>query len=266
MDNRAIGIFDSGAGGLTALRCIREIMPNEDIVYFGDTINVPYGEKSREDVIKCGHHNIEFLKSKNVKVILAACGTVSSQLGYIKSDIPVLGIIKPVCKKAVSVTKNGKIAVLATSATINSGIFKRTCSEISPKLEIHQQPCPKLATLIENGHISPNDSELSDALSEYLQKINSLDIDTLILGCTHYPIAENAIKNLLANKSLTLLDAGKEAAEALKKFIYENNIQSENAYKSENIKYFISGEKEAFAKVARTFLGYDIKSLISTEK
>ncbi len=266
MDNRAIGIFDSGAGGLTALRCIREIMPNEDIVYFGDTINVPYGEKSREDVIKCGHHNIEFLRSKNVKMILAACGTVSSQLSYIKSDIPVLGIIKPICKKAVSVTKNGKIAVLATSATIKSGIYKKTCAEISPGMEVYEQACPKLATLIENGHISPSDSELSDALCEYLKKINTLDIDTLILGCTHYPIGEKAIKNLLIHKDITLLDAGKEAAESLKKFIYENNIQSENAHKSENIKYFISGEKEAFAKVARTFLGYDIENLISPEK
>ena len=205
MDNRAIGIFDSGAGGLTALKCLREMMPSEDIRYFGDTINVPYGEKSREDVIKCGNHNVEFLKSKNVKVILAACGTVSSQLSYIKSDIPVLGIIKPVCKKAVSVTKKGKIGVLATTATIKSGIYKKTCANISPDIEVYEQPCPKLATLIENGHIYTDDVELSRALSEYLEKINSLDIDTLILGCTYYPIATKAIKNLLINKDMMLL-------------------------------------------------------------
>ncbi|MBR2579126.1 MAG: glutamate racemase [Clostridia bacterium] len=266
MDNRAIGIFDSGAGGLTALRCVREIMPNEDIVYFGDTVNVPYGEKSREDVIKCGRHNIEFLKSKNVKVILAACGTVSSQLSYIKSDIPVLGIIEPVCKKAAMSTKNGKIGVLATSATIKSGIYKKTCTKISPKLEIYEQPCPRLATLIETGHISPNDDELLDALSEYLEKINSLDVDTLILGCTHYPIVENAIRNLLVNKNINILDAGREAAIELKRFVFEINLRSENKSKSENIKYFISGKKEVFSKVAHTFLGYSIEDLILPEK
>ncbi|MDO4200110.1 MAG: glutamate racemase [Clostridia bacterium] len=266
MDNRAIGIFDSGAGGLTALRCVREIMPNEDIVYFGDTVNVPYGEKSREDVIKCGRHNIEFLKSKNVKVILAACGTVSSQLGYIKSDIPVLGIIEPVCKKAAMNTKNGKIGVLATSATIKSGIYKKTCTKISPELEIYEQPCPRLATLIENGHISTDDVELLRALSEYLEKINSLDVDTLILGCTHYPIVENAIRNLLVNKNIIILDAGREAAIVLKRFVFESNLRSENTSKSENIKYFISGKKAVFSKVAHTFLGYSIEDLILPEK
>lgn len=266
MDNRAIGIFDSGAGGLTALRCVRKIMPSEDIVYFGDTINVPYGEKSREDVIKCGHHNIEFLKSKNVKVVLAACGTVSSQLQYIKSDIPVLGIIEPVCRGAVEITKNGKIGVLATSATVKSGIYTKTCKAISDKIEVHEQPCPKLATLIENGHIYVDDSELSDALSEYLEKINSLDIDTLILGCTHYPIVENAIRSLLVNKDINLLDAGKEAAIALKRFVFENSIQSENTSKSENVKYFISGETAIFSEVASRFLGYNIESLVCHEK
>ena len=266
MDNRAIGIFDSGAGGLTALRCVREIMPNEDIVYFGDTINVPYGEKSREDVIKCAYHNTGFLKSKNVKVILAACGTVSSQLRQIEADIPVLGIIEPVCKKAAVTTKNGKIAVLATSATIKSGIYKKTCNKISPEIEIYEQSCPKLATLIENGHISPDDKELSEVLVGYLEKIISSDIDTLILGCTHYPIVEKAIKNMLVNKEIRLLDAGREAAKTLKEFVFKNNIQSENSQKSENIRYFISGEKESFAKVARTFLGYDIENLISSEK
>lgn len=266
MDSRAIGIFDSGAGGLTALRCIREIMPSEDIVYFGDTINVPYGEKSREDVIKCAYHNIEFLKSKNVKVILAACGTVSSQLRYIKSDFPVLGIIEPVCKKAAAVTKNGKIAVLATSATVASGIYKKTCRSISPKFEIYEQPCPKLATLIETGHISPNDDELLDALSEYLEKINSLDVDTLILGCTHYPIVENAIKSLLVNKNINILDAGKEAAVSLKKFIFENNIESGATEKSEDVKYFISGERKNFVRVASRFLGYDIEKSVLPER
>lgn len=266
MDNRAIGVFDSGAGGLTALRCICKIMPGEEIVYFGDTINVPYGEKSTDDVIKCGHHNIEFLKSKGVKVILAACGTVSSQLKNIKSDIPVLGIIKPVCQKAVFGTKNGKIAVLATSATIKSGILKKTCNDISPEIEVYEQACPKLATLIENGHISPDDKELLSILAEYLQRINFLDIDTLILGCTHYPIVEKAIKNLLINKNITLLDAGREAAKALKNFVFENGIQCENNKKPGAVKYFISGQKESFAKVAHTFLGYDIKNLISSEK
>ncbi len=266
MDNRAIGIFDSGAGGLTALRYIREIMPSEDIVYFGDTINVPYGEKSRDDVVRCAYNNIEFLKSKNVKVILAACGTVSSQLKYIKSEIPVLGIIDPVCKKSAMTTKNRKIAVLATSATIKSGIYKKTCSSILPELEIYEQSCPKLATLIESGHISSNDRELTNVLSEYLQKINCLDVDTIIMGCTHYPIVENAIKDLLVNKNITLLDAGKEAAAALKKFIFENNIQCNNTKKSENVKYFISGKTAMFAEVASGFLGYNIDDLIFTEK
>lgn len=262
MDKRAIGIFDSGAGGLTALKVVREILPDEDVVYFGDTKNVPYGEKSREDVIKLAHLNIEFLKSKDVKVILAACGTVSSQLERIKCDIPVFGIVESACKKAVSATKNGKISVLATTTTINSGIYRKTCMKQSEEVEVSEYACPKLATLIENGHTSVDDKELVEALSEYLGGVNASEADTLVLGCTHYAIVESAIRRILRNKDISLVDTGREAVYALKDFICRNDMQSGNNGKSAGVRYFISGDRGKFAKIASDFLMLDIEGEI----
>ena len=254
MDKRAIGIFDSGIGGLTALKAVNEIMPSEDVVYFGDTKNVPYGEKSREEVIRCANYNIDFLSSKNVKVVLAACGTVSSQLKYIKSDIPVFGIIDATCRKAVKTSKSGNIGVLATSRTVKSGVYKSTCLSVSQEVSVSEYACPKLATLIENGHTDCNDEELTDVLNEYLKEIKLSDIDVLILGCTHYAVVEEAIKSVLGNKNIVLINAGEEAAKHLEKFINERGLRTDSGKRSGTREYYISGDRAKFIRAASKYL------------
>lgn len=258
MDKRAIGIFDSGIGGLTALKAVDEIMPSEDVIYFGDTKNVPYGEKSREEIIECANRNIDFLSKKDVKVVLAACGTVSSQLEYINSDIPIFGIINAACRKAIEVSTSGDIAVLATSGTIKSGIYKRTCLSISGEVNVREYACPKLASLIENGHTDCKDTELTSVLTDYLKEINSSNIDVLILGCTHYAVAEKAIRSLLDNKDIILINAGEEATKSLKEFIGDNALETDNVKKAGKREYYVSGDREKFIRGASNYLENNI--------
>lgn len=262
MDNRAIGIFDSGAGGLTALKYIHKLMPNENIVYLGDTINSPYGKKSKEDIVACATKDIEFLRSKNVKIALAACGTISAHLNDVKCDVPTYGIIEPLCRKAFDVTRNGNIGVLATQATIDSGIYVRTLKNISRNTNVYGQPCPELATMIENGHTDVDDKELIEVLESYLSFAAGTGIDTLILGCTHYPIVEEAIRKVLNNPGINIINSGKEIAVELERAMQENDVGLNSSECEGKISYYISGCKQEFLNVATKFLDEDISNLV----
>lgn len=248
MDNRPIGIFDSGLGGLTALSRLRELLDNEDFVYLADTARMPYGDKSYDELLGCAKDDISFLLSKNVKAILIACGTVSSNLsGEQFEKIPVLteGVILPSVKKAAENSK--KIGVIATAASIRAGAYKRELLRINPTLSVFPVACPKFVPLIESGKTSSEDTEVIEAAREYLEPLKNEGIDTLILGCTHYPLLSDAIRDVLPD--VTLIDVGAAAAESL-----SLKIDRASLGKKGNCEFYVTSNKEGFIKNGEKFL------------
>ena len=254
MDTRPIGVFDSGLGGLTAVRQLRRVLPGEDIVYFGDTGRMPYGDKSKETIISYTHEIAEFLKSFGVKAILAACGTVSSYLPCISEEI--FGVVKPACAAAVKTSKNKKIGILATSAAIKSESYLNELKKICSDADYFPKACPLLAPMVEHGDISFENEFLRKTLYEYITPLEKEGVDTLILGCTHYPILLPVIEKMFEGK-FNLIDPGKESAKTLKKYLESNEMsagETQNGFK----KFFVSGDETEFAKSAKLFLKKDI--------
>lgn len=190
MDNRPIGVFDSGLGGLTAMRELIRTLPNESILYFGDTGRVPYGSRGREIIRKYAKQDMNFLIRHDVKAVLAACGTVSSVARDIGDALPVpyFDVLRPTARAAVEQTKNGKIGIIGTAATIASGSYRKEIERLAPKTEVFEQACPLFVPLVENAFVSPDDPIPRLTAERYLTPIREAGVDTLILGCTHYPI------------------------------------------------------------------------------
>ncbi|MEG2770098.1 MAG: glutamate racemase, partial [Oscillospiraceae bacterium] len=188
INNLPIGVFDSGVGGLTAVKQLRLLVPNENIVYFGDTARVPYGTRNSETIIKYAKDDINVLLSKGVKIIVAACGTVSSTLPQKeieKLPIPYLGVVESTANAAVNATKNGKIGIIGTDATIKSNSYKNIINALQPEYETFCVACPLFVPLVENGFIEKDNSVTLMVAHNYLDEIKSKGVDTLILGCTH---------------------------------------------------------------------------------
>lgn len=255
MDNRAIGVFDSGVGGLTAVRELKRLLPNENIVYFGDTGRVPYGTRSRETLLSYIKQDVNFLKEKNVKMIVAACGTVSATITKeMVQDMGVsfTGVVAPTAKCAVKATKNGRIGVIGTAATVNSGAFEREIKSLMPTAEVISKPCPLFVPLVENGLIS---GEIPTLVAKmYLSDLKG--IDTLILGCTHFPIIKDVIASVVGD-SVTLIDSGKAVSEYVKEYLIKNDMLT--AEKNGECRYFVSDSVDGFLKTAETFLGESVK-------
>ncbi|MFR1434155.1 MAG: glutamate racemase [Acutalibacteraceae bacterium] len=188
MDNRPIGIFDSGLGGLTAVRQLLRLLPGEDIVYFGDTGRVPYGNRSRETIARYARQDCRFLLENDVKLLIAACGTVSSAAADILEEMPVpaFGVVEPAAKAAVEATHSGRIGVIGTSATVRSGAFQRCITDLRQDVQVIMQACPLFVPLVENGWIDREDPVARGMAERYLQPLREQRIDTLILGCTHF--------------------------------------------------------------------------------
>lgn len=253
MDNRAIGVFDSGLGGLTAARELMRILPHEEIVYFGDTARVPYGTRSKETILRYAREDIDFLKGFDIKAVIMACGTASSvSLPQIESeyDIPIIGVVKPASVAAVSATKNGKIGIIGTSATVKSRSYEREILTLMPKAEIYTAACPLFVPLVENGRCNPEDIVLYTMVCEYLAPIKEAGVDTLIMGCTHYPIIERAIAKFMGN-DIALINPGLEAAKSLKE---REEIGKREELATEH-RFFVSDDKESFLSSASRFLG-----------
>ena len=217
MDNRCIGVFDSGLGGLTAVKEIMDILPNESLIYFGDTGRVPYGTRSRETIIKYSENDIRFLESFDVKLIVVACGTVSSvALPVIKDRFktPIIGVVDATSAAAAAATKNNKIGIIGTPGTILSNAYNNCINEINPEIKTFKKACPLFVPLVENGHFDTPVARL--VIEEYLSELKKENIDTLILGCTHYPLLEKAIQDFLGQK-VTLINSGAETAKLVKK-------------------------------------------------
>ena len=263
MTDSAIGIFDSGLGGLTAVKELVRVLPNENIIYFGDTARVPYGNRSRKTIIRYARQDADFLLSRGVKMIIAACGTVSSVATGLKDELPVpfTGVVVPTAEAAVNATRNGKIGVIGTSATVNSGSYKQEIIRRNNKITVFQQDCPLFVSLVENGFISEKDDIVKLVVERYLQGMKEAGVDTLILGCTHFPIISKAISEYLGDK-VTLINSGEQTALYAARLMREGGLLNDSQSKGE-CRYYVSDTVEDFMKTAEIFLGRSVGNEVS---
>ena len=263
MSDGAIGIFDSGLGGLTAVKELVKVLPHEDIIYFGDTARVPYGNKSKKTIVRYAEQDAYFLLSKGVKMIIAACGTVSSVAVNLKDELPVpfTGVVIPTAQAAVRATKNGRIGVIGTSATVNSGSYKNEILRTDKELCVFQQDCPLFVSLVENGFISPEDEIVRLVVARYLEGLKYEGIDTLILGCTHFPIISQAISDYLGDE-VTLIDSGRETALYAAGLLKENGLLGAGKEQG-SCRYYVSDTVDDFRRTAEIFLGKSVGSEVS---
>lgn len=260
MKNKNIGIFDSGIGGLTIVKPLIDILPNENIIYFGDIARVPYGSRSNKTIYKYALQDINFLKSKNLKMVIAACGTVSSILfknninhSYFK-DFYYTGIIEPTSFEAAKISQNKNIGIIGTRATINSKSYEICLKSLDSDIKTISVACPLFVSVVEEGLFKNKPKTAYDIIDMYLSDLKNSDIDTLILGCTHYPILSNLISEYFDNK-IKLINPGVEVAKFVKKYLIKNNLLNTNGGEKN---FFISDETNNFKDVANTFLDINI--------
>lgn len=247
-NKKPIGVFDSGLGGLTVVKQLINILPNEDIVYLGDSARVPYGTRSKETIIKFSFEDSNFLLKKKVKCIVIACNTASALAGKElekKLKIPVFNVITPSLNYSKSISKSGKIGVIGTRGTIGSGAYKVPFAKA----------CPLFVPFIEEGNIDGEALKL--IAKDYLSDFKKEKIDTLIMGCTHYPIIKDIIQNEVG-EGVSLVDPGRAVTEQLRYSLAENNMLN-NQKKMGKINYFVTDLTDRFAQVAKMFLGRGIK-------
>lgn len=259
-DPRPIGIFDSGVGGLTVVSRVQDILPNENIIYFGDTARVPYGTKSKETVTRFSVENVEFLMRHDVKLIIVACNTASSlSLEFLKRcfRVPILGVIEPGAKAAARYTRTNRIGVIGTSATMASGAYERAIARLRSGKYIFNQSCPLFVPIVEEGWVDTKVAR--DIAAIYLKGMRSKNIDTLILGCTHYPLLKNVIGKVMG-KSTRLVDSAEEVAREAKAVLEANGLLN-NSGRPGKQKFFVSDEPPRFMKMAERFLRRKIKCI-----
>lgn len=261
MNNKYIGVFDSGVGGLTAVKELIKKMPDENIVYFGDTGRVPYGTRSDETIIKYAISDMNFLKTYDIKLVMVACGTVSTvALPRLKEmfDIPIIGVVEPTSKAACRATKNKKIGVIGTSGTINSNKYEKKIKRIMPDAFVKSVACPMFVPLVENAMADTDAAYL--IAKDYLDVFLKEGVDTLVLGCTHYPHLANTIKKVLGD-DVTLIDAGASTADFVAEYLTQNNLLCDKKL-DEQYRYFVSDSVEGFSHIADVFLGENIDKLV----
>lgn len=255
-----IGVFDSGVGGLTVAREIMRNLPHERIVYFGDTARVPYGSKSKETVIRYSRQIVRFLQTQEVKAIVVACNTASAlALEEIQKDIdiPIIGVVKPGAKVAARTTKNKKIGLIGTRGTVKSDLYRTTIQKEDPEIQVIGQPCPLFVPLVEEGWLKDDVTE--EVAKRYLKPLLAQDIDTLILGCTHYPLLRSMLKELAGDK-VTLVNPAYETAQELGRLLKEYHLESEGQTDEEfPYRFFVSDEEEHFQEFANSILPFDVK-------
>lgn len=264
MDNRPIGVFDSGIGGLTAVKELMRLLPNEDIIYFGDTGRVPYGTRSRETIQTYTRQDIGFLKKQGVKFAVAACGTVSTNLPeHFEEElgIPFTGVLQPAAMAAIRQSKNGRIGVIGTGATIGSGAFPRLMKEVLPQAEIFCRSCPLFVPLVENGFVEP-DNEITRLTTQlYISPFLEEKIDTLIMGCTHYPVLRSHIAAVMG-EDVALIDPGAETAHFVKNYLLENHMEKGDGTPGTQ-RYFVSDSIENFSSIAEIFLEASLQGQVA---
>ncbi len=263
-NNSPIGLFDSGVGGLTVVREFMEKMPNEDLIYFGDTARVPYGSKSKEIVTEYSKQIVNFLESKNVKMIVIACNTATA-LAYedLKkyTDIPIIEVITPGSKSAIENTNNKKVGIIGTEATIKSCAYVDKIKSIDSSIEVFQQACSLFVPLVEEGWV---DKEVTNEICrEYLYEITKKGIDTLVLGCTHYPVLKDKIEKIC--DQINVINPASETAESAKTYLMKNGLQAVN--RKGNYKLYTSDYTEKFDEICRRLLDASlIEKLLATRE
>lgn len=255
-----LGVFDSGIGGLTVVKSLRKMLPNEYIIYFGDTARVPYGSKSSETIRQFAFQDARFLIARNVKMIIVACHSVSSVcLDDLKKefDLPIIGVLEPGAKAAVQATRNGRIGVIGTQATIFSGAYEKTIKKLSKEIEIIAKPTPLFVPLVEEGFIT---SPITYQVAKfYLTPLLNERIDTLLLGCTHYPLLKNMISRLFKNK-IKIVDASLETAKETKQVLSTMNLLNNRKNKASS-RFYFSDLTPNFTDIGRRFLGFNLSEV-----
>ncbi len=258
-----IGVFDSGVGGLTVVREIARNLPNEELIYFGDTARVPYGNKSRETVLRYSRQITRFLLKQNVKAIVVACNTASalalSELEQ-ECEVPIIGVVRPGANAAVKATKNKRIGVIATDSTINSCLYQEYIKTADPEIEVFGKACPLFVPLVEEGWTK--DEITLEIAKRYLKDLREQDIDTLIMGCTHYPLLRPLLREYLGEK-ITLVNPAYETAGTLKSLLCELGL--ENGDESpKQYRMYVSDSAESFRKFAEAILPEKIADVTQT--
>lgn len=260
MDSRPIGVFDSGLGGLTAVKELVRLLPGEDLVYFGDTGRVPYGSRGREIITKYARQDAAFLLQRGVKAVVCACGTVSSVAGELLAagmDCPFFMVVGPAAAAAAAATKTGRIGVIGTSATIKSGKFQAELLRLLPAAEVTAAACPLFVPLVEAGQIALRDPITTPAAEKYLRPFLEKQIDTLILGCTHYPILAPIIDDYF-HGSVTLVDSGSTAAAQVAKELARAGMLS-GKDQGGRCAYYVTDDPQGFSQIAGIFLGAEVR-------
>ena len=256
-----IGVFDSGVGGLTVAREIMRNLPNEDIVYFGDTARVPYGSKSKDNIIRYSRQIIHFLQTKGVKAIVIACNTASAlALETVKDefDIPIIGVVEPGARAALAVTETKKIGVIGTEATVRSAMYEKIIQGIEPDVSVLAKACPLFVPLVEEGFKKHHVTD--EIIDYYLASLKESDIDALILGCTHYPLLRSKIREYVGEK-ITLVNPAYETAMDLKVILQENDMENPDVEGDHgSYSFYVSDAADKFKQFANSILPYDIET------
>lgn len=254
-----IGVFDSGVGGLTVVREIFKKLPDYRIIYFGDTARTPYGTKSRETIIKYAREDAKFLMEQGAKIIVIACNTASAVASEIlrkELGVPVFEVIMPAVSAAVAATRNKKVGVIGTRATIGSGVYETTIRKDHQDIEVMSQPCPLLVPLVEEGWLS--DPETKRITRKYLQPLKNKQVDTLILGCTHYPVIKNIIAQRMGKK-VKLVDSAEEVVGELKKFLDSHPDVEKILERGSEHRFYVSDLTDRVPVIAGKLLSREVK-------
>jgi len=260
-DTRPIGVFDSGLGGLTAVRSLMRILPEESLIYFGDTARVPYGNRAPATILQYARQDVRFLRSFHLKAVVVACGTISTtSLDVLQSenpDLPFIGVVEPSCRRAADVTTCQRVGVIATRASIRSGAYESALHRLDPGIGVFVQSCPLFVPLVENGRFRPGDVVIETVAREYLAPLLDKQIDTLILGCTHYPLLQDVIAQI-CGPSVTLISAGEECAYELKRLLDARQQRAHTSAKGE-VQFYVSDQTEDFENTASIFLRENLR-------
>ncbi len=263
MDPRPIGVFDSGLGGLTALRELSALLPREELIYFGDTGRVPYGGRSQETIIKYARQDVAFLRSFDPKAIVIACGTVSTAALNVlrgENDLPVFGVVGPAARAAARLTRSGRIGLIGTRASIRSGAYERAIAPLRPDARVSALACPLFVPLVENGRCRPGDLVAETVTAEYLAPLKAAQVDTLILGCTHYPLLKEVIGSFMG-PDVTLVDVGACCAQYVAQELERRSLLSPPESRGGR-RLFVSDNTGDFAQLASLFLGEDVAAAV----
>ena len=253
-----IGVFDSGVGGLTVVREIVRQLPDENIVYFGDTARVPYGSKSKNTIIRFSEQIIRFLKTKNVKAIVIACNTASAlALDAVRHefDVSIIGVVIPGARAAVEATQDNKVGVIGTDATVQSGMYTKIIQGMNPDIQVIEKACPLFVPLVEEGFKEHVVTE--EIIEYYLQSMKESDIDAMILGCTHYPLLRSKIRSYMGER-IQIVNPAYETAMDLKQLLKEGNMANDRSKMHSHYEFYVSDTAEKFRQFANTVMPFDV--------